>query len=754
MQWRAPLPPPRTPTVGVKRDANGTPVDRERTPVPARARTVDRQPSTPAADDKSGIVLFSVTKSPGTATPTAVKESKAAVPSDSEMDLDEPPAAPDATLNVAQSTESYMGDDDDDGLTENDLLLPISIARDKRERLQSRLVDPQQHSVSISRALEKIVMLSGILGIGHVLPLPDFFLDPVPFAEPVRFAEPDPSPTAAEPTAEPPARPMLPQNGSSTSTAQAGPVRPLSPTPARDDVVMEDADKDPSPEPTESPELAYLPFVGPRLLTPLSDPDSLKEVDENANDCLLRVLEVMDELEVQRQRELRTEYAQKYRSWLLMVAELDKSQRGPEIQPIEKQVDVEMVDVPLDPNPSTSTPTLGGRQHKFGSQFDLERALEESLREEERRKERADKENKDREAPSEREAVIPDRLSPEEALLRMFQDTSLCRRPQDALRVFEFAPPEDTLTEEQDRKLRLQYDKDVKAWHKLADFVGSTTKACINHYYATKWDRPYKSAKKKRKKTDRKGANRMRVDMEPDQTDVNMGVTETGRPRRAAAPTFSRVPALRPDGDADGEGQAAAAAPAGRKVAANAKLDGTVNGEEKVARRGKTKEKQPKKRKETVGARSQAQRARKGAAAAEPEELPWAGKSESVPPEEKAVELVGPPQYLQHSYSSQQFPQSLQHGSPPHPQVPHPQFMEAQSPAAKPDMAPALPTGERPRSQSQSQRHITSSYWSVHEEQIFKACLTWYGKDFAAIATHMGKKTPVMVSNCGGWIIH
>jgi serine/arginine repetitive matrix protein 2 len=610
-----------------------------------------------------------------------------------------------------------MSDDDDDGLTENDFLLSISHVREKREQLQSKLIDPHQNSVPISRALEKIVMLSGILGIGHVLPLPDF----------LPFAEPAPSPEPAPPTpAEPPARPVLSRNDSNTS-AQAGPVGPLSPgrtsTPVPDDIIM--ADKEPSPEPTESPDVLYLSYMGTGPLTPPSESDA-PITEENAKGVLMQLVNVMNDVERQRQLELQAEFTQEYRAWKHKITDFEMAQRGPETQPVERPIEVETADVPPDPNPPTSTPTQAGRQHKFGSQFDLERALEESLKEEERRKEKADKENKDREAPSEREAVIPDRLSPAEVALRLFHDASLFRKAEDALRVFEFAPPEDTLTEEQDRKLRQLYDKDVKAWHKLADAVGSTTKACINHYYATKWDNPYKSARKKKRKTERKVVSRMRVDLEPEPVDTNMGVTETGRPRRAAAPT-QFINAGKQNGG-DGEGQAAAAAAAGKKTGPN-----VINGEEKATRR-KAKEKQPRKPKAALGARAQKARDRKGMAPPEPEDSAWAGKRESVPPE------AGQPQYLL-QYSSQ----------PQHPpQILLPQGPPQQAFMSKPDAAPALET--RPRGHSQSQRPGTSSYWSVDEEKTFRACLEWYGKDFSAIATHMGKKTTVMVSNRRGRI--
>jgi hypothetical protein len=213
----------------------------------------------------------------------------------------------------------------------------------------------------------------------------------------------------------------------------------------------------------------------------------------------------------------------------------------------------------------------------------------------------------------------------------------------------------------------------------------------------------------------------MRVDVDPEPADTNMGVTETGRPRRAAAPT-QFLNAGKQNGT-DGEGQVAAAG--GRKTAS------ALNGEDK-AKRGKAKEKLPRKTRATVGARS-GPRAKggKGLAPPEPEDPGWAGKRESAPPEDR--EMVQQVQYLSQYAPQQPPPLQAMLGSPQGPFI-----------ATRPDAAP--PADQRPRSTSQSQRPGTSSYWSVYEEQTFKVCLTWYGKDFAAIATHMGKKTTTMVS--------
>lgn len=66
------------------------------------------------------------------------------------------------------------------------------------------------------------------------------------------------------------------------------------------------------------------------------------------------------------------------------------------------------------------------------------------------------------------------------------------------------------------------------------------------------------------------------------------------------------------------------------------------------------------------------------------------------------------------------------------------------------ELLSTAPTGskERPRALS-NQRTGASSYWSVSEEQSFRACIAHFGtedKAFEKIAAHMGTKTAQMVS--------
>jgi hypothetical protein len=64
------------------------------------------------------------------------------------------------------------------------------------------------------------------------------------------------------------------------------------------------------------------------------------------------------------------------------------------------------------------------------------------------------------------------------------------------------------------------------------------------------------------------------------------------------------------------------------------------------------------------------------------------------------------------------------------------------------NMLPTVPAGPAHHitgEHSNKPKQNTSSYWSVIEEEVFQACLAYYGTDFQSIAIHIYRKTPTMV---------
>lgn len=194
------------------------------------------------------------------------------------------------------------------------------------------------------------------------------------------------------------------------------------------------------------------------------------------------------------------------------------------------------------------------------SEAEMEQVLK-GLAEEEQQK-AADTKAKDQNA---REAVVPDMIiDPSEMLV--FKDTNrLLRTNEDVLAVFQYHVPSDDWNEMEQKIFRERYAQFPKQWGKIAQEIeGRDFKACILHYYMTKKTCNYKElvrgpGKRGARKGKRKQASSQRTrqsaliadlgrrggvgtgedDEGADSEDVTpAAITETGRPKRAAAPVF------------------------------------------------------------------------------------------------------------------------------------------------------------------------------------------------------------------------
>ncbi|KAF8426711.1 hypothetical protein EV426DRAFT_447030 [Tirmania nivea] len=179
------------------------------------------------------------------------------------------------------------------------------------------------------------------------------------------------------------------------------------------------------------------------------------------------------------------------------------------------------------------------------------------------------------------EAVIPDMiLDPLERRLGTFQDYSnLLTDDRDRRIYFGTLVPSDDWTEAEQQLFTERYMQTPKQWQKIAEGLpGRTYKDCIRHYYLTKKCVGYKEKMRLPRRGKRKGAKprntawangqaqprtrqsklinadaarkaagtpiptELKVTGEEDEgadsEDVNAPITDTGRPRRAAAPVF------------------------------------------------------------------------------------------------------------------------------------------------------------------------------------------------------------------------
>ena len=151
-----------------------------------------------------------------------------------------------------------------------------------------------------------------------------------------------------------------------------------------------------------------------------------------------------------------------------------------------------------------------------------------------------------------REAVIPDMLEPREEKASLYKDVNNAVDPKEAMAIFGFQPPPNDFTKEEHVIFTDAFMAHPKKWGKIAEALpGRDFQQCIIHYYLTKEEIKYKAKLNKRwsrrgrgkAKSSRPKSNALIADLGVVKPDFDgeeepAPVTDTGRPRRAAAPTF------------------------------------------------------------------------------------------------------------------------------------------------------------------------------------------------------------------------
>jgi serine/arginine repetitive matrix protein 2 len=335
-------------------------------------------------------------------------------------------------------------------------------------------------------------------------------------------------------------------------------------------------------------------------------------------------------------------------------------------------------------------------------------------------------------ADLEKEAELPIEIVESEAQRRRYIDTNFQREPGQGIFVFHYEPPEDDFTEEEHRVMVYNYrDQYAKKWGKLAEIlyketgVDRTYKHCINHYYATKWGREYKGKLKGR----RGGAPRKRggavgrgrgaianMDRPEAAEDGPLPLTETGRPRRSAAPTFGPTSG---GNETDFDPTSATITP-GR-----ARRQTDADGAQEKGRRGKTaKEK---------GSR----KAKNMPLAAAP-----TGSPIKIDRKDKAPSLKMEDEFAKRPLGEALMPMSMPLPMPMQTTIiEDPMLLSEDSLMGMP-----LNMMDRPKTQAGA-RPGPSSYWSVSELGDFDKNVAHFGTDWLAIANHMGTKTHTMIKN-------
>ncbi|KAJ5223252.1 hypothetical protein N7468_007794 [Penicillium chermesinum] len=479
-----------------------------------------------------------------------------------------------------------------------------------------------------------------------------------------------------------------------------------------------------------------LPFLNSGPPTPISEMDVFHEnisTQESLRSALSSELSKRQKETAEKNSLLRERYMSYYKPWRLAVWELDRSK------------DKHMTPGPASP-PSPAAPVAPvvlpesregreGRRYKGNSELDFLNALKASEISAQEELERRRTKMATARPDLSREAVIPDMLEPRDQKAYIFKDVNNTIACEDAKDVFGFLPPPNDFTKEEHEIFTDAFMTYPKRWGKIAEALPNRDfRQCILHYYLTKEEIKYKAKLNKRwskaKKSQRSRTTRPKshaliadlgvVKPDVDGEDDPAPVTDTGRPRRAAAPTF-------------GDGANETESPANSRRGQSSR-DVGESVDKTAARRGAR----------SAGTRGGARRGR--AAQQDPRSQGQQTSQSSTPmPQDPKTEVgadlgvdSGLPSDREKSEKDLQttLPRSRT-GRSGRPKDASMQGYIFESTEVDP------PLGLKQTESGYGSQQPTS-YWSVPEQRDFPRLLAHFGRDFEGISNFMKTKTTVM----------
>ncbi|KAJ5451745.1 hypothetical protein N7491_000927 [Penicillium cf. griseofulvum] len=388
---------------------------------------------------------------------------------------------------------------------------------------------------------------------------------------------------------------------------------------------------------------------------------------------------------------LRDEYVSHYKLWRMAIWELDRMKDKKSVTPGPASPQVSTVPTTPAPMPEGRE----GRRYKGNSELDFLNALKASEISAQEELERRRIKMATARPDLGREAIIPNMLEPREVKARIYKDVNNTIECNRALDVFGFVPPPNDFTPEEHMIFTDAFMAHPKQWGKIAESLpGRNFQQCIVHYYLTKEEIKYKAKLSKR-------WNLSVVKPDFVGEEETPAVTDTGRPRRAAAPTF-------------GESAEAESAPVGRRA--------------QLGKDGEPTTTQPDPKAQVV--------------------TPQGNMTPIVPPTPvhpgSEVELA--PDQILEGYEARERERAEKESSTPIPRgrVGRGRAKEGVYVFESTEVDPALATKQLETGYGSLQ---PTSYWSVPEQRDFPALLGHFGRDFEGISGWMKTKTTVMVKN-------
>ncbi|KAL9107440.1 MAG: hypothetical protein Q9227_007637 [Pyrenula ochraceoflavens] len=458
--------------------------------------------------------------------------------------------------------------------------------------------------------------------------------------------------------------------------------------------------------------------------------NALIDSQDESNEELWHKLHVRHRQETSCNDELRDTFTSMYRPWRLHVTELDRKQR--EAKPLTPAP----ASPPLSAVPTAvPTPVIERtRGAKNMTELDFQnilRASEQSAREDQARRERG----LNSKADPEKEAIIPPMMNEIEQDASVFEDCNQIVLSDNVLDMYDYVPLRDDFNEDEQKAFTQAYLTWPKKWGKIAESLPDRDfQQCILHYYLTKQAQKYKDAVRKNQgkrgrrtkgPATRPKSNALMADLgvrpdvyEGDEFDTAPpAVTDTGRPRRAAAPTFGDNG---PDSETPSGGPPRPRGNHGKELAPD-------QTSERPTRGGK--------------------RAAKGTRKPKGQAVPAVGGTGPSPqkPGGEVLTITKAPRGTPKAEASlprigeSQLQDSQRHGD--HEIERQGQFSLVSGGTESETVAPNFQVYHH------QQPHQPSSYWSVYEVRDFPNLLKHFGRNYEAISNHMRTKTPIMVKN-------
>jgi hypothetical protein len=521
-----------------------------------------------------------------------------------------------------------------------------------------------------------------------------------------------------------------------------------------------------------TPPVDTLPYLAVTSLNrELPELQECRQVDEEFCQQRLGLMSLVRQAytkETQEDDACRRTLTQDFRAWFQHVESVDADSVIPPVQNPGNACARALAAVAAAPA-TTISPVEGRRGGRFSTEYDLQRVLRESELAAAEVSQGASDPAVQTNNTASKYATIPDMEKGNEGLLvlEVFETNRRLNRDHLDSHIRFLTEGDDFTPEEHQRFVAAVSRVQPKQWRRLADAVGNnrTPLDCIRHYYWTKESIRYKDLfKNSRGRRPRQTAQSSRLGQrafpleDDDAHGGALALTETGRPRRAAAPTFGELSATAEPG--------AVTQPTRRRAGTGLRQEGDNAQPDRGSRRGRG-----------GATRERGQRRPRGQPipvapsppvnSMEVDPSPSIFLADDVVEEKEEqildVEMTQAPALVPAGLAENgviiddeapatvsQSEAALSEPSPgPTPipvstPIPVPASLAGPAPTAVRASTSGEPT-KLPRPQQRG-NGLTSSYWSVPESNIFPQLLDYFGTDWKEIANHMKTKTHNMVS--------